>query len=89
MATPWLGTARWADAVHALAPRTDPAGHAPLAAFAAVAGEAERQTLAAALVRTALPADAPLLASLATDASLRTRVAAAAATHRLGGGATP
>lgn len=73
----------WSDAVRALAARDDESAHAPLRIFAGQRGDLEREVVAVGLATTALPGDMELLQSLETDASLRTRVAAAAARLRL------
>ncbi|GDX78885.1 hypothetical protein LBMAG42_06960 [Deltaproteobacteria bacterium] len=73
----------WPDAVRALAARSDEAAHAPLRAFAAEHGDLEREVVAVGLATSAVSGDVALLQSLETDASLRTRVAAAAARLRL------
>lgn len=79
-----LGTELWADAARALAARADEAAHAPLRTFAGEGSDLAREVVAVSLATTAVPGDLPLLLSLETDASLRTRVAAAAARLRLG-----
>ncbi|MSQ02199.1 MAG: hypothetical protein EXR71_09955 [Myxococcales bacterium] len=80
-----LDTDRWPDAVRALAGRSDPEAHAVLHEFVSTGGDTEREEAAVALSRNPLPTDLPTLESLATDASLRTRVAAAAGLRRRSG----
>ena len=79
-----LDGAAWIDAVHALAARGEQ-GHAALREWAARQDDVRREVVAVSLVGNALPGDAALVESFRTDASLRTR--AAAATIVLGGGA--
>ncbi len=78
-----LATELWPDAVRALAARPEETAHVPLRTFAAEQGDLQREVVAVALASTALPGDLSLLQSLETDASFRTRVAAAAARLRL------
>ena len=78
-----LGTDAWPDAVRALGRRDDDAAHAVLRDFLFSGGDTEREAAAVALARHPVIGDRPALESLATDASLRTRVAAAAGLRRL------
>ncbi len=83
-ASPDLATDAWPDAVRALGARNDEDAHALLRDFLASRGDTEREETAVALAKHPLPGDRAALDSLATDASLRTRVAAAAGLRRLG-----
>jgi hypothetical protein len=77
----------WIDAVQALARRNDEASHAILHEWATRSDDVRREVAAVALVGRALPGDKALIESFRTDASLRTRAAAAAIrfTHSPGG----
>lgn len=68
----------WPDRVRALARAPGDDAHRALAAFAAGADDAGREVVAVAMVGHARAADEPLRELLRADASLRTRVAAAA-----------